>query len=323
MAEFPGEFEFIARLLKPLAGHEAALGLADDAAILEPSPAKSLVLTKDMLVEGVHYLAGDPPGDIAAKALRVNLSDLAAMGATPVAYLMGISRNERQGLSWMEQFVEGLARDQATFGLSLIGGDTTATPGPMTISITALGEVPSGRALRRNGAQPGDVVLVSGTIGDACLGLGVARGEIEGDADGFLLGRYRLPTPRLPLAPLLSRYAHAAIDVSDGLVADLGHIAEESGMRAVIEAARVPLSPPAKALVDARPGLIADLITGGDDYELLLTTPRNMADDLILAAADLHIPLTPIGHIEGGRGVAVLQSDGKEMALARPGYMHF
>jgi len=222
LAEFPGEFEFIARLLKPLAGHEAALGLADDAAILEPSPAKSLVLTKDMLVEGVHYLAGDPPGDIAAKALRVNLSDLAAMGATPVAYLMGISRNERQGLSWMEQFVEGLARDQATFGLSLIGGDTTATPGPMTISITALGEVPSGRALRRNGAQPGDVVLVSGTIGDACLGLGVARGEIEGDADGFLLGRYRLPTPRLPLAPLLSRYAHAAIDVSDGLVADLG-----------------------------------------------------------------------------------------------------
>jgi len=325
MAGSDGEFQLIDRLLKPLARHDASLGLTDDAAVLTPRPGHQIVLTKDMLVEGVHFRTVDTPADIAAKALRVNLSDLAAMGATPLAYLMALSLDADKRGQWLADFTAGLADDQNRYNVSLIGGDMTATPGPMTVSITALGEVPEGRAVRRNRARPGDAVLVSGTIGDAALGLALAEGRIAGDgmAAGFLLERYLRPQPRIALADIVRDLASAAIDISDGLAADMGHIAGESKVKAVIEAERVPLSPEARRLLEAEPGLLPLILTGGDDYELLFTVPPDTVATACERAADVHIPLTLIGHIEQGDGVAVVDAGHRDIPLEHPGFRHF
>jgi thiamine-monophosphate kinase len=326
MAGSDGEFQLIDRLLKPLATHPASLGLTDDAAVLTPGPGQQMVLTKDMLVEGVHFRRDEAPADVAAKALRVNLSDLAAMGARPVAYLMALSLDPDKRGDWLADFVQGLADDQMRYGLSLIGGDMTATPGPMTVSITALGEVPDGQAVKRSTARPGDAILVSGTIGDAALGLALARGDIiagDGTVDAHLMGRYRRPQPRTALAALLREMATAAIDVSDGLAADLGHIARESQVRAVIEAERVPLSAEARRLLDGAPGLLPLILSGGDDYELVMTVAPGNLDRIREKAADVHIPLTLLGHIEAGEGVAILDAGGREIVLDRPGFRHF
>jgi thiamine-monophosphate kinase len=323
MAGSEGEFQLIDRLLKPLATHPASLGLADDAAVLTPGHGQQIVLTKDMLVEGVHFRKDEAPADVAAKALRVNLSDLAAMGASPVAYLMALSLDRAKRGDWLADFVRGLADDQRRYGLSLIGGDMTSTPGPMTVSITALGEVPEGQAVRRGTARPGDAILVSGTIGDAALGLALASGDIATGDGTYLLERYRRPQPRTALAGLVREMATAAIDVSDGLAADLGHIAQESQVRAIVEAERVPLSPEARRLLDDDAGLLPLVLSGGDDYELILTVAPGDVDGIREKAADIHIPLTLVGHIEAGEGVSILDAGGREITLDRPGFRHF
>lgn len=324
----PGEFEIIARYFAPLAAQEpAALGLTDDAAVLDLEAGWSLVVTADALVAGVHFPPEDPPGLIARKMLRANLSDLAAMGAHPVAYLMTIALPETVSEAWIKDFAAGLASDQGEFGIPLLGGDTVATPGPLTLSVTALGRVRSGSALRRNGARPGDAVFVSGTLGDAALGLKVLRGELPGlsPAHGeFLIDRYRLPQPRLALAAVIAEagLARAGIDVSDGLVADLGHIARISGCAAEIEAARLPLSAAAAAALRADPTLLALVLAGGDDYELLLTAPPAAEPALAALAATAAVALARIGRMHRGTGVRVLDAEGRAMRLARAGYQH-
>jgi thiamine-monophosphate kinase len=321
----PGEFEIIARYFAPLAAQQpAALGLGDDAAILDLEPGWSLVATADALVAGVHFLPEDPPGLIARKMLRVNLSDLAAMGARPVGYLMTIALPPSADEPWIAAFAAGLALDQAEFGIGLLGGDTVATPGPLTLSVTALGRVRAGTALRRNAARPGDAVFVSGTLGDAALGLEVLRGRLAGLSGAnrdFLVDRYHLPRPRLALgaAVVESGLARAGMDVSDGLVADLGHIAETSGCAAEIEAARLPLSPAASAALAADPGLLIHILAGGDDYELLLAAPPE-AEASLSALADAG--LTRIGRILPGSGVRVLDAGGRPIPLSRSGYQH-
>ncbi|MDF2781719.1 MAG: thiL, partial [Geminicoccaceae bacterium] len=265
-----GEFAFIAERLRPLAaGSPGALDLADDAALLDPPAGSELVLTKDAMVAGVHFLPDDPPGDIARKLLRVNLSDLAAMGAAPLGYLLALIRPKATAEDWLAEFCRGLAEDQATFGIGLLGGDTVSTPGPLALSLTALGHVPRGAALRRGGAKPGDDIWASGTLGDAALGLKVLQGELEAApaVGAQLVERYRLPQPRLALGQTLRGLASAALDVSDGLLADLGHILETSAVGAEIHAAALPLSPAARAL----PGVREAALAGGDDYELLFT----------------------------------------------------
>ena len=317
-----GEFDLIGKLFAPLSQDApGAFQLTDDAAIIAPPPGFDVVMTKDMMVSSVHFLPDDPPDLIARKLLRVNLSDLAAMGAAPYGYALGISLPATIDDTWLTGFVAGLEADQREFGIVLLGGDTTSTPGPLTLSLTAFGFARHGRLLRRMGARPGDAVFVTGTVGDGALGLRVLRGEID-DPSGFLAGRYRLPHPRLALGALLPDMASAGLDVSDGLVADLGHLCAASGVRAVIKAGRVPLSAAARLCVEREPVLIEAILTGGDDYELVFTVPQRNLDALAKAAAESGIPVTRIGLISAGDGVEVTDVEGELLALARPGFRH-
>jgi thiamine-monophosphate kinase len=319
----PGEFALIARHFRRLAG-PGALDLADDAAVLDPPPGRQLVLAADAMVAGVHFLAEDPPETIGRKLLRVNLSDLAAMGATPLGYLMTTALPPGTSDAWLGRFVDGLAEDQAGFGLSVLGGDTVSIPGPMTLSLTILGSVAPGAALRRQGARPGDALWVSGTLGDGALGLRVLQGRLPGDAAGHLARRYRLPEPRLALGSALAGVARAAMDVSDGLVQDLGHLCRAGGCGAVLRAAAVPLSPAARALVQAEPALLSLVLTGGDDYELLFAAPA-AADAAILACgAAAGVAVTRIGEfVAGSAAVQVQGPDGAPMTLPAGGWSHF
>ena len=300
--------------------------MRDDAALIDGPYGQQYVLTADAIVEGVHFLSDDPPAQVAQKLLRVNLSDLAAKGAVPVGYLLVTALPRVRDEAWLEAFAAGLAADQASVGIGLLGGDSTATEGPATLSITAVGRVASGRALLRSGARLGDGVYVSGTLGDAALGLQALRGELPGigaEARSFLAGRYRLPQPRLALGQRLVDVAHAMMDISDGLVADLGHIAEASGLGAVIEAALLPLSPAARAVIAADPLRLGAALSGGDDYELLFTAAAEAGTALMALADELGLPLARIGQIEAGSGVVVLDDKGDLLAIPVAGYRHF
>lgn len=323
IAPLPDEFAFIRQHFLALAGPEA-LGLTDDAAIFTPEPGRDLVIAADAMVEGVHFLSDDPPDTIGRKLLRANLSDIAAMGARPSGWLLtlacpGRAAEPRFDEAWFQAFAGGLAEDQRLFGVSLLGGDTTSTRGPLVLSLTILGDVAPGQALRRNGARDGDGLWVTGTIGDGALGLRVLLGELP-DRDGWLAGRYRVPCPRLGLE--LAGIAHAAMDVSDGLVQDAGHLARESGLGVVIEADAVPLSAAARA-VGGGEALLSVCLTGGDDYELLLAVPDDRAAALQACCAARDVPVTRIGRFGPGRvGARVRRSDGTAFPLARQGWSH-
>jgi len=315
------EFAFVDELLRPLAARmPGALDLADDAALLDPPADARLVIAKDALVAGVHVLPDDPPDLVARKLLRVNLSDLAAMGAEPLGYLTAILRPPQVDDSWLEAFVAGLAEDQERFGLGLLGGDTTATTGPFAATLTILGTVPHGRALLRRGARPGEDVWVSGTLGDAAIGLRILKGLAVPDEDAApFVARYRLPEPRVELGVRLRGVASAAIDVSDGLVADLGHICRASGVGARIRLEDVPVRPPARRI----PGWRECALAGGDDYELLFTAPPAARGHIAAISAELGLPLSRIGTIVEGSGVVVEDAAGRPVELARTGWRHF
>jgi thiamine-monophosphate kinase len=316
-----GEFTLIDELLKPLAaGFPGALGLTDDAALVDVPPGRSLVVAKDALVAGVHFFKDDPADAVAQKLLRVNLSDLAAMGAEPLAYLTVIARPPDLADGWLEGFARGLGADQAEFGLSLIGGDIVGTPGPLMLSCTILGLVETGQALRRGAAVAGDVIWVSGTLGDGALGLRVRRGLAATEDEAFyLIERYRRPTPRLALGRRLIGTAHAAIDVSDGLLADLGHILETSGVGARIEAPRLPVSEIAHGL----PGWLEAALGGGDDYELLFTAPPAATPAIEAIGRELDLRLSAIGRITGPAGLELVDAAGRPMPTQHLGWRHF
>ena len=320
-----GEFGRIRRFFAPLAG-PGGLGLTDDAALVECSPRHRLVMTVDAMVEGVHYLPDDPPDLVARKLLRVNLSDLAAMGARPLHYLLTSALPKTVADDWVERFAAGLAEDQRIFGVDLLGGDSVATPGATALTLTAIGEVERGGEIRRTGARPGDRVWVSGTIGDAFLGLKVLRGEHPDltDADrAALVARFRLPEPRTALGPRLAGIAHAMLDVSDGLVADLGHICEASAVGATVRLAALPSSAAAMRRVTAQPDLAVRLATGGDDYELLFAAPPEAGAAIGRLSAELALQITEIGTIEAGEGVRLMDAAGKPVPVANAGWRHF
>lgn len=325
MSARSGEFEIIERCFAPLAA-EGALGLSDDAAILpEAPPGERWVMTKDMMVEGVHFLAEDPPGLIARKLLRVNLSDLAAMAARPVGYLLATAFAATQDDAWIAAFADGLGQDQRAFGVELYGGDTVSTPGPLTLSLTAFGLATPARLLCRDGARPGDDVWVSGTIGDSALGLRVLTGDLEeaaGEAAMFLADRYRLPRPRLALGAALGGLASAGQDVSDGLVADLGHIADTSRVAITIALEDVPLSTEARDVLSLRPDLALLPLHGGDDYELVFTARPDLADTIAGLGTRTGTPVRRIGRVADGDGVTVT-ARGKSLVLPGTGWRHF
>lgn len=324
-----GEFGRIARYFKPLAaGFAGSLGLANDAAVFGVPQGWELVVTMDAMVAGIHFLADDPPADIAAKLLRVNLSDLAAMAAEPLAYTLATALPKALGDDWLAAFTAGLAADQARYGIGLAGGDSVSTTGPVTLSLTAFGLVPRGQALPRRAARTDDRLFVTGTIGDAALGLAVALGTLspeDAESRAHLLERLRRPEPRLSIGRGLRGLASACIDVSDGLVADLAHIAEESGCAAVLESAAVPLSDAARRAIAGDPALLVTALTGGDDYELLFTAPESARPALARLAADTGVPITGIGRLTPGTAgeVTVLDAAGQPMALERRGWVHF
>jgi thiamine-monophosphate kinase len=316
-SDLPPEFALIARHFRPLAG-PGSFDLQDDAAVLAPPPGRELVLTADAMVAGVHFLPDDPPDLVGRKLLRVNLSDLAAKGAIPLGYLMTVSAPRDTPDAWFGGFTAGLAKDQREYGIVLLGGDTTSTPGPISLSLTAIGHVASGQAIRRAGAAAGHGIWVTGTIGDGALGLAVAGGRLA-DPSGYLLRRYQLPQPRVGLS--ITGIAAAAMDISDGLVQDLGHMCRAGNVGAEVEAKLVPLSGPARA---AGPEWLPACVTGGDDYELLLAVPPPHEAGLRKAADIVQVPVTRVGWFHSGSPrVTVRGEDGAAMPLASGGWSHF
>jgi thiamine-monophosphate kinase len=328
----PGEFELIARYFAPLArAFPGAYGLLDDAAVISPAAGNELVVTTDAIVGGIDFLPDDPANLVARKALRVNLSDLAAKGAVPRAYLLDLVLPNTVDEGWIADFVAGLAHDQAEYGIHLIGGDLSSTSGPITIAVTAFGEAPTGRIIRRGGAERDDTVFVTGTIGDAALGLSVLRAvpsALDAASSAFLVDRYRLPEPRVTLGPQLIGIATAGLDVSDGLVADLRHLCEVSGLCAVIDAGSVPLSPAARLAIADDPRCLATALTGGDDYEILFTAPPAALARIGELSRLIAVPIAPLGRMRtssGGEqpGVVVVDDLGRPLNIAAEGWTHF
>ncbi len=333
------EFALIDRHFKPLATAPGALGLADDAAVLGLDPGFELVITTDTLVAGVHFLAGDPADTLGHKLLAVNLSDLAAMAAEPLAYLLSVALPRQWPAeasdAWLAGFAAGLRALQNDAGIALVGGDTVASPHDLVLGLTAIGRVPAGQALRRSGARPGDDVWVSGTIGDGALGLAVLKGEypdLPAAAAAALVERYRRPIPRLALGRRLAGLATAAADVSDGLIADLDHICHASDVAADLVLDRLPLSGAVAAVVGDAPSRLAGLAAAGDDYELVFTAPAAAAGAIIGAAAAASVPVVPVGRIEAAPAIAAnsikssrvkVVADGRVIAVDRRGYSHF
>ena len=321
-----GAFETIERLLRPLAHPEWARGLSDDVAVLPSRPGFDLVLTQDAIVEGVHFLPDDPMETVARKLLRVNLSDLAAKGAEAFGYLLTCAWSPRCGWPERMAFVDGLRADQKEFGIALLGGDTVSTPGPLTFSVTMLGWTPKGRAVGRAGARPGDLLFVTGTIGDGRLGLLAVQDRLTlaPDRIAALAARYRVPSPRHDYAEAIRDHASASVDVSDGLIADVGRLVAASGVGAVLDLEKLPLSAAADAWFEGRvdpEGALIDLATGGDDYEIAFAASASAEAALRREAERIHLRLTQIGRVESGRGVTARWA-GKAVAIAKSGFTH-
>ncbi|HET8725043.1 MAG TPA: thiamine-phosphate kinase [Anaeromyxobacteraceae bacterium] len=309
-----GEFALVARFTRSFGGGEGVrVGVGDDAAVLRPPPGEDLVATVDAVVEGVHFDAGFTPADIGWKALAVNLSDLAAMGARPLWALVALATPRGADLGRLGRIGDGLAACARRHGIAVVGGNVTSAPG-LSLTVTVVGAAPRGRALLRSGGRPGDLLVVSGTLGDAALGL-------EPGAAAPLRARQRRPAPRLALGRAAPGIARAGIDISDGLVQDLGHLCRESGVGARVEAGSLPLSAAYRAAVRGRPRPLEAALAGGEDYELLLAVPPGRLGALREAARRARTPVAVIGALEARPGVRVLDG-GRPVRLSRTGHDH-
>jgi thiamine-monophosphate kinase len=322
-----GEDSLIARYFRPIATDPGAFRLNDDAAVLQAHGC-DIVVTTDAIVEGVHFLPDDPPDTVARKALRVNLSDLAAKGATAAGFVLTLALRSADE-TWLQPFATALGEDAAQFGCPLLGGDTVSTPGPQMISVTAFGRVPAGKMVHRSGAKAGERVMVTGTIGDAALGLAVLRGgKVYAASDATvreaLVGRYRVPQPRVALAEIVREHASAGMDVSDGLAGDLTKLCGVSGVSAAIDLASIPLSDAAQDLVARGVVALEALIAGGDDYEIVCTIAEDRVEAFTRAALGAGIAVSSIGTVVAGTtALKFIDQQGREVALERLSYSHF
>ncbi len=316
------EFDLIAKYFTH-AGSERAdvlVGVGDDCALLRPPKDRELAVTTDTLVEGVHFPSGADPEGLGHKALAVNLSDLAAMGAEPAWVTLALTLPESDE-DWLQKFSRGFLSLARAFGVQLAGGDTTR--GPLSITVTAHGFVEPGKALRRDGARPGDLIWVTGTIGDAAVALLELQGVYRSARYGAdLRARFERPDPRIKAGRALAGLAHAAIDISDGLLADLGHICERSGVGADLDLARIPLSAGVRGYLD-QGGEWERVLTGGDDYELCFTVTPDRVGILETLKEQLDCGLTAIGSVVAEPGVRCRLADGSEPRLVNTGYEHF
>ncbi len=320
-----GEDRLIARYFGPIATHPGALGLSDDAAFLTPPPGCDLVLKTDAVVGGIHFFPEDAAHTVASKALRVNLSDLAAKGATPLGFLLSLALPSDIDDAWLTDFAAGLRGDALLYNCPLFGGDTVRTAGPVVVSVAMVGSVPEGAMVRRAGARPGDRVFVSGSIGDAALGLALRKGAawpLDAGQRQHLMSRYLLPQPRNALAEAVRTHASAAMDVSDGLAGDLAKLARVSQVAATIDVASVPLSGAAQAAIGADPAMLDTALTGGDDFEILCTVPPARAGSFRAAAQAAGVAVTDIGAIEAGEGARFIH-DGQPLTFRRAAFSHF
>jgi len=322
-----GEFEIIKTYFSPLSRSEkGAFNLTDDAAVIEIPDGKSMVVTTDTLVEGVHFLSEDLPENIAKKLLRVSLSDLAAMGSVPAYYNLSIATKLATTSEWFKAFSEGLLADQIQFGVTLIGGDTVATSGPLTLSLTAMGFVKKGKAISRSGAKLGDDIWVSGLIGDAALGLRAAKGKlisISEENKNYLISKYTQPIPQTLLGPKLSGHVNSAIDVSDGLIGDLDHICETSKLGANIQITDIPISRAASIIVTEKPHYLDLILSGGDDFELLFTADKSFRTVAKSLTKMLDVSLTKIGVMVSRRSIEIFDENGNKYFIQNNGYTHF
>jgi thiamine-monophosphate kinase len=323
------EDRLIARYFRPLAKHPGALGLADDAALLTPPAGCDLVLTTDGIIAGVHVFPDDQPENIARKALRMNLSDLAAQGATPLGFLLALSLPAKTGEAWLAAFAAGLGEDADLYACPLLGGDTDHTPGPLAVSITAFGAVPHGKMVRRSTAKLGDCIVVTGTIGDAALGVRLrrdqnlaARWRLPEAMSAHLKQRYLLPEPRNALADAVLQNAAAAMDISDGVAGDLAKLCRASGLAAEVDVGRVPFSDAVRTAIAAEPAVLETALSGGDDYEIVLTLAPEKLAAFRAAAQQAGVPVAEIGRTTAGEGARFVR-DGKPMTFAQPSYSHF
>ena len=323
------EERLIARYFRPLAQDPGAFGLIDDAAVLTPPPGCDLVLKTDGVIAGVHFFVDDPAEHIGRKALRMNLSDLAAKGARPLGFLMSVALPAATDAAWLTAFARGLGDDAAHYACPLFGGDTDRTPGLISVSIAAFGSVPHGTMVRRSTARAGQCVVVTGTIGDSALGLKLRhdpesgrRWRLSASMRDHLAQRYLLPQPRVVLAEAVRRHAAAAMDVSDGLAGDLAKLCRASRVAADIDVTRVPLSDAARSAVAAEPSLLETVLTGGDDYEILFTLSREELAPFQAAAQAVGVPITEIGQMREGTGAHFMR-DGKALTFAQGSYSHF
>lgn len=322
------EDRLISRFFAPIATHPGALGLSDDVAVLTPPAGNDLVLKTDAVVGGVHFFSEDAAQAVASKALRVNLSDLAAKGARPLGFLLSLAIPKEVGDDWLAGFAEGLRADSVLFGCPLFGGDTDRTPGPVTVSIAMFGSVPQGTIVRRSGAKAGDRVFVTGTIGDAALGVMVRGGKaktwtLTEPQRQHLISRYLLPQPRNALAEAIRNHASASMDISDGLVGDFGKLCRASGVAADIDVASVPMSEAAKVVVASETAALETILTGGDDYEVVCTVPKAKAESFCSAAKTAGVPVSDIGAIVAGEGARFIDAAGKPLVFTRNSFSHF
>lgn len=325
------EDKLIARFFRPLATHPGALALTDDAALFAAPEGHETILTTDAVIAGLHVMPDETPDVIARKALRVNLSDLAAKGAKPAAFLLSLALPRESGDDWLAAFCQGLKDDADAYECPLIGGDTDRTPGPLTVTIFALGTLPRGTMVKRSGAKPGDHILVTGTVGDAALGLQLrrdpalaARWKLTESERDHLLSRYRLPRPRVAFADILRAYASAAIDVSDGFVGDLGKLLRVSGVSADIALDAVPLSDAAGRALATDPSLRETIFAGGDDYEIVCTVPAEKLDSIFRGAENAGVTVSDVGRVgDGQEPPRFRDASGATLTFARTSFSHF